>query len=132
MVIDGRSALPLATAGTQEFVLKKKKNCRSFSYRIMEKLVRIKSQGALQQRNWTKQNGETVVISSVELTMTDGIDTFVGEVTDQKAIAISQQPLDQNRMYGVRCKLEVREWKSEKSGELLHANSIKVINIEGV
>ena len=49
----------------------------------MEKLVRIKSQGALQQRNWTKQNGENVVISSVELTMTDGIDTFVGEVTDQ-------------------------------------------------
>ena len=98
----------------------------------MEKLVRIKSQGALQQRNWTKQNGETVVISSVELTMTDGIDTFVGEVTDQKAIAISQQPLDLNRMYGVRCKLEVREWKSEKSGETLHANSIKVVNIEGV
>ena len=101
-------------------------------YSIMEKLVRIKSQGALQQRNWTKQNGETVVISSVELTMTDGIDTFVGEVNDQKAIAISQQPLDPNRMYGVRCKLEVREWKSEKSGETLHANSIKVVNIEGV
>ena len=49
----------------------------------MEKLVRIKSQGALQQRNWTKQNGENVVISSVELTMTDGIDTFIGELTDQ-------------------------------------------------
>ena len=41
----------------------------------MEKLVRVKSQGPLQQRNWTKQNGENVVISSVELTMTDGIDT---------------------------------------------------------
>ena len=98
----------------------------------MEKLVRIKGQGALQQRNWTKQNGETVVISSVELTMTDGIDTFVGEVNDQKAMAISKEPLDQDRMYGVRCKLEVREWKSEKTGEMLHANSIKVQNIEAV
>ena len=29
----------------------------------MEKLVRIKSQGALQQRNWTKQNGENVISS---------------------------------------------------------------------
>ena len=77
----------------------------------MEKLVRVKSQGPLQQRNWTKQNGENVVISSVELTMTDGIDTFVGEVTDQQAIAINQQPLDLNRMYGVRCRLDVREWK---------------------
>ena len=32
----------------------------------MEKLVRIKSQGALQQRNWTNQRGETIVISSIE------------------------------------------------------------------
>ena len=30
MVIDGRSALPLATAGTQEFVLKKKKKMQKF------------------------------------------------------------------------------------------------------
>ena len=93
----------------------------------MEKLVRIKSQGALQQRNWTKQNGENVVISSVELTM-----TFVGEVTDQQAIAINQQPLDLNRMYGVRCKLDVREWKSQQSGETQHANSIRVVTIVGV
>jgi hypothetical protein len=34
MAIDGRSALPLATAGTQEFVLKKKKKkCRRFMYK---------------------------------------------------------------------------------------------------
>ena len=98
----------------------------------MDKLVRIKSQGALQQRNWTNQRGETIVISSVELEMTDGIDTFIGEVTDQKALAISKEPLDQNRMYGVRCRLEVRNWKSEKTGEVQHANSIKVVNIEGV
>ena len=94
----------------------------------MEKLVRIKSQGPLQQRNWTKQNGENVVISSVELTMTDGIDTFVGE----QAIAINQQPLDLNRMYGVRCRLDVREWKSQQSGETQHANSIRVVTIAGV
>ena len=98
----------------------------------MEKLVRIKSQGALQQRNWTKQNGENVVISSVELTMTDGIDTFIGELTDQQAIAISKQPLDLNRMYGVRCRLDVREWKSLQSGETQHANSIRVVTIAGV
>jgi single-stranded DNA-binding protein len=98
----------------------------------MEKLVRIKSQGALQQRNWTKQNGETVVISSVELTMTDGIDTFIGELTDQQAIAISKQPLDLNRMYGVRCRLDVREWKSQQSGETQHTNSIRIVTIAGV
>ena len=89
----------------------------------MEKLVRIKSQGALQQRNWTKQNGENVVISSVELTMTDGIDTFIGELTDQQAIAISKQPLDLNRMYGVRCRLDVRQ--SQGCSHRFHRESQK-------
>ena len=124
--------MPLATIGTQEFVSKKKRRLQKIYFILMEKLVRIKSQGALQQRNWTKQNGETVVISSVELTMTDGIDTFVGEVTDQQAIAINQQPLDLNRMYGVRCRLDVREWKSQQSGETQHANSIRIVTIAGV
>ena len=38
MVIDGRSALPLATAGTQEFVLKKKKkNAEDLCIRMVKK-----------------------------------------------------------------------------------------------
>ncbi len=95
----------------------------------MEKQVRIISQGALNQRNWTSPKGENVVISSVELVMTDGIDTFVAEVNDQKAIAINQEPLDQDAFYGVQIKMSVREWKNEQTQQMNHATNIRVINL---
>ena len=112
----------------------------------MEKLVRIISQGALQQRNWKKDNGDTVVISSVELVMSDGTDTFVGEVTDQKAIAIDKEPLSKEHLYGVQLnidkeplskehlygvqlKMTAREWKSEQTQQMVRATSIKILNI---
>jgi hypothetical protein len=95
----------------------------------MEKLVRIISQGALQQRNWKKDNGETVVISSVELVLSDGTDTFVGEVTDQKAIAIDKEPLSKEHLYGVQLKMTAREWKSEQTQQMVRATSIKILNI---
>jgi hypothetical protein len=95
----------------------------------MEKLVRVISQGALQQRNWTSPKGENVVISSVELVLTDGIDTFVGEVTDQKAIAINNEPLSKEHLYGVQMKLTAREWKSEQTQQLVRATSVKILNI---
>ena len=62
----------------------------------MEKLVRIKSQGALQQRNWTKQNGETVVISPA------------GD-SDQSAAAGSEP--------NVRCKVQARREGVEVAAE---------------
>ncbi len=95
----------------------------------MEKLVRVISQGALQQRNWTSPKGENVVISSVELVLTDGIDTFVGEVTDQKAIAINNEPLSKEHLYGVQMKLTAREWKSEQTQQLVRATSVKILHI---
>ncbi len=98
----------------------------------MEKQVRIISQGALNQRNWTSPKGENVVISSVELVMTDGIDTFVAEVNDQKAIAINQEPLDQDALYGAQLKMTVREWKSEQTQMVNHATNIRVVNISKV
>ncbi len=95
----------------------------------MEKQVRIISQGALNQRNWTSPKGENVVISSVELVMTDGIDTFVAEVNDQKAIAINQEPLDQDVLYSAQLKMTVREWKNEQTQQMNRANNIRVINL---
>ena len=99
----------------------------------MELLVRIKNQGPLQQRNWTNpRTGENVVISSVELTLSDGIDSFVAEATDQLAIAISQQPLNPEELYSVRCQQEVREWKSQTTGVIQRANSIRILKIQAI
>ena len=98
----------------------------------MEKLVRVISQGALQQRNWTNPKGENVVISSVELVLTDGNDTFNAEVTDQQALAINNEPLAKEHLYGVQMKLAAREWKSEQTQQLVRATSVKILNIARV
>ena len=42
----------------------------------MEKIARVLSQSALESRDWTNNNGENVVIKSVQVTITDGIDTL--------------------------------------------------------
>ena len=48
----------------------------------MEKTVRILNQSALMTRQYVdKKTGEQKVINSVTLKLTDGIDTFLGEMT---------------------------------------------------
>ena len=64
----------------------------------MEKRVKIISQSELRTNNWTNPKGENVVISSVQLEMSDGNDAFVAEVTDQKAIAINNEPRKERRV----------------------------------
>lgn len=95
----------------------------------MEKLVRVISQGALQQRNWTNPKGENVVISSVELVLTDGNDTFNAEVTDQQALAINNEPLALDALYGVQLRMNIREWESQQTHQTVRATNIKILNI---
>ena len=90
--------------------------------------MKVLSQGALKQRNWTNQRGETVVISSVEVKMTDGVDTFVAEATDQLALQLDKEKLHTSRLYGAQMRQEVREWKNQQ-GEMVHANSVKLLKI---
>ena len=93
----------------------------------MEKLVRVKSQGALS--SFQTQSGETVTKLSV--VMTDGIDTFEAEAFDKLAVQLSQQPLDTNVMYNAQMKMGVREWKNQQE-QVNRANSIRLINIAAV
>ena len=92
----------------------------------MEKIVRIKAQGKLMKRDWTDKKGEIHEISSVELLLSDGIDTFVAELSDQAAITAEKQPLSQDLVYGVRCKMDVN---SSKTDGTRNFNKIKIINI---
>jgi hypothetical protein len=56
----------------------------------MEKLVRVISQGAPQTRQWTNPNtGELKNITSVEVEMTDGLDRFIAEATDDLAVHLA-------------------------------------------
>lgn len=97
----------------------------------MEKLVRVINQGELVTRNWQNSQGETKVIKSVELTLSDGIDTFVAEANDSLAESINTQPLDQDGLYAARCRILVREWEN-KDHVKVRSTSVKLINIQQV
>ena len=95
----------------------------------MDKRVKIVSQSELRTNNWTNSKGENVVISSVELVLTDGIDTFTAEVTDQQALAINNEPLALDALYGVQLRMNIREWESQQTHQTVRATNIKVLNI---
>ena len=95
----------------------------------MEKLVRIINQGPLVQNDWTNRQGEKSVISSVTLTMTDGIDTFQAEVTDQAALNINSNPLNPDAMYAVQCRMSLSKSVSRETGEVRYFQRIRVLCI---
>ena len=52
----------------------------------MERIVRILNQSPLATRQYPdKKTGEQKVINSVTLKLTDGTDTFLGEITGERA-----------------------------------------------
>ena len=94
----------------------------------MEKNVRILSQSELMSRQYTdKRTGETKTINSVSLKLTDGLDTFLGEITGERAVSCPK--FDPTRQYRVLCSMVVREWDSQQSGEHMQATSIYIDKI---
>ena len=97
----------------------------------MEKTVRILNQSELIKRQYTdKKTGEQKMIYSVMLKLTDGVDSFFGEITGEKAVNCPR--FDLNRQYRVQCTMVVREWNSQQTGEVMQANTIYVDKISMV
>ena len=94
----------------------------------METNVRILAQSPLNTRQYVdKKTGEQKVINSVTLKLSDGIDTFLGEITGEKAVNCPQY--DPQYMYRVQCTMVVREWNSQQTGEQMQATTIYVDKI---
>ena len=84
----------------------------------MEKTVRIVNQSQLTSRQYMdRKTGE----------LTDGIDTFLGEITGERAVNCPQ--FDPTRLYKVQCSMVVREWNSQQTGEAMQATTIYVDKI---
>lgn len=97
----------------------------------MENLVRILAQSQLNTRQYVdKKTGEQKVINSVTLKMTDGIDTFLGEITGERAVNCPKY--DTQYLYHVQCSMVVREWCSQQTGEAMQATTIYVDKINMV
>lgn len=94
----------------------------------MEKTVRILSQSGLITRQYLdKKTGEQKVINSVTLKLTDGLDTFLGEITGERAVNCPKY--DPQYIYRVQCSMVVREWNSQQTGEAMQATTIYIDRI---
>lgn len=97
----------------------------------MEATVRILSQSGVNSREYKdKKTGDQKVINSVTLKLTDGIDTFLGEITGERAVNCPK--FDPQRQYRVQCTMVVREWNSQQTGDAIQATTIYVDKISMV
>ena len=88
----------------------------------MEKIVRIISQTGVVSRSYTdRRTGEQKTMNSRTFRLTDGVDTFVAEMTGEKAV--NSPTLDTKQLYRVQCTMVTREWTSQ-SGETNVTTSI--------
>jgi hypothetical protein len=97
----------------------------------MEKTIRIIQQSELTQRQYPdKKTGEQKVLNVVMLKMTDGLDTFFGEINGERAVNCPK--FDLTKQYRVLCTMITREWLSQQTGEQMQANTIYVDKINMV
>lgn len=94
----------------------------------MEATVRILNQSGLMTRQYLdKKTGEQKMINSVTLKLTDGLNTFLGEITGERAVNCPK--FDPQYLYQVQCSMVVREWNSQQTGEAMQATTIYVDKI---
>ena len=94
----------------------------------MEATVRILNQSGLMTRQYLdKKTGDQKVINSVTLKLTDGLNTFLGEITGERAVNCPKY--DPQYLYKVQCSMVVREWNSQQSGEAMQATTIYIDKI---
>ena len=94
----------------------------------MEATVRILNQSGLMTRQYLdKKTGDQKVINSVTLKLTDGLNTFLGEIIGERAVNCPKY--DPQYLYKVQCSMVVREWNSQQTGEAMQATTIYVDKI---
>lgn len=94
----------------------------------MESIVHVISQSQLTTRQYQdKKTGEQKVMNAVTLKLSNGIDTFLGEITGERAVNCPK--FDPQYFYRVQCSMVVREWNSSQTGEPMQATTIYIDKI---
>lgn len=78
----------------------------------MEKLVFIAKQLALEEREYTTQNGEKKVMASKGFVLSDGLDIFYAELTGNQARECGE--LDMDQLYNVQSELRCSRWETQE------------------
>jgi len=98
----------------------------------MEKFaIRIESQTAMRTFDYTDRNGMTQTGYSKEMVLSDGLDTFVAEATDQLAQNLEREPIADGTVVNAQLAMSVRTWKSERGNEV-RSNVIRIQKIRVV
>jgi hypothetical protein len=77
----------------------------------MERQVFIKKQFALQEREYTTENGEKKKFASMGFLLTDFMDTFYAEMTGNMARECGE--LDRTVGYMLQSEMQVRAWETQ-------------------
>ncbi len=89
------------------------------------------SQSALVTRQYTdRKTGEQRVVNVLTLKLSDGINTFIGEITGERAVNCPK--FDPQYLYRVQCSMVVRDWISQQSNEQMQATTIYIDRIAAV
>ena len=94
----------------------------------MEIITRVQEQKPLETREWRKDDGEVVVIKSVQLQLKSGTDVIMCEANDKLAERIAANPLDVNYLYVANLSFSPRKGK-DKNGNEMFFQKIKLTEI---
>lgn len=95
----------------------------------MEKIVKVLAQGQLREVEFQSQQNEKRVLKIIEVKLSDGTDTFIGEVTDFKAEEIARTPLRTDAFYAMQARMNVRSWTSKADNQTREATTIRISSL---
>lgn len=94
----------------------------------MEKIVSIQQQLPLQERNYTDRNGQQQVFFSRGFILSDGIDTFYGEMIGDYARSQANVEFDTKTVHTVQAQISTREYK-DKDNNTRYQSEIRITKL---
>lgn len=94
----------------------------------MEKIVTIQQQLPLQERSYTDRNGQQQVFASRGFVLSDGIDTFYGEMTGDYARSQANVQFDQQTFHTVQAQITTREYR-DKENNTRYQSEIRITKL---
>ena len=94
-----------------------------------KKAIKLVSQGALTEKEWTNAQGEKVMLASKQMQFNDGIDSFFAEATDDLARKLEKEPIADGRVVNLQLSLIARSKTDHQTGEVKQWTNIRIQKI---
>ena len=97
-----------------------------------KKAIKLVSQGALTEKEWTNAQGEKVMLASKQMQFNDGIDSFLAEAQDEMARSLEKNPLADGTVVNLQVALSVRTRRDRETGEERRWTNIRIQKLAAV